>query len=592
MGKITINNKLKINKAVEKLKDLLWLFPFAKKNVFFIIIFSLLGLTGTVTGLVNSLVSKDLVDIITGHKTAELLKTFLLLIGTALLSTLISQVGSIISTKITLTVSNKFQEEVFDSVLSTEWEALSKYHSAELMMRWSGDSATIANNVLTLIPNIINYSISVISALVIVLKRDVSFAIITLLCVPISLLTSRLSLKRMRTGNAASHQSQAKLTSFLQDTFGNMQTIKALDMIKLSCSRLRDYQKDTTDARIRYQWLVAKDSLILTLISLFTTYIIYGWGIYRVWSGVISYGTMTLFLSMSNTLSNSLQSFVRLLPTTVQLANSAKRVRDLCDLPKEADFTRDEVNAFFEAHKTEGISLCVRNLAYKYPTGTEVFSDASFEAHPHEIVSFVGPSGEGKTTMLRFLLSIIRPQSGYGYICAGNSTPEDNQEQVPLTASVRQLIAYVPQGNTMLSGTISDNMRNVNPNATDEDIIEALKTACAWNFVEKLPDGINTVIQERGGGFSEGQAQRLSIARALLRKSPILLLDEATSALDIETEKKVLTNILEDEYPRTTIVTTHRPSVLKTCNRVYSIKGMSCQVLSKEEIHKMIKTYL
>lgn len=592
MGKTSIAEKLKINKIKEKLKDLLWLWPFAKKNLIFIIIFSLLGLSGTVTSLVSSLVSKDLVDIITGHHTAELLKTFIFLIITALLTTLISQATAIITTKITQTVQNKLQGEVFDSIMSTQWEELSKYHSADLMIRWSGDSATISHSVLTLAPDLVNYSIKVISALVIVLQYDASFALITLLCVPISLIASRMSLKRMRTGNMASQQSQTKMTSFMQDTFGNMQTVKALDMIKLCSSKLRDYQKDTTDARIRYQWLVAKNQLILTLVSLFTTYVVYGWGIYRVWTNVISYGTMTLFLSMTNTLSGALENFVRLLPNTVQLANSAKRVRDLCELPKEDDSLRSEVKEFFEEHKSEGISLCVRNLAYAYPTGTEVFKDASFEAHPHEIISFVGPSGEGKTTMLRFLLSIIRPQGGCGYICAGCAVPEDNPEQMPLTASVRQLIAYVPQGNSMLAGTIADNMRNVNPDATDEDIIDALKTACAWNFVEKLPDGINTTLQERGGGFSEGQAQRLSIARALIRKSPILLLDEATSALDIETEKKVLTNILEDEYPRTTIVTTHRPSVLKTCNRVYSIKEMGCKVLSEDDIQQMLKDYM
>lgn len=150
-------------------------------------------------------------------------------------------------------------------------------------------------------------------------------------------------------------------------------------------------------------------------------------------------------------------------------------------------------------------------------------------------------------------------------------------------------MAYVPQGNTMFSGSIADNMRNVKEDATDEDIIEALKLACAWDFVKKLPQGIHSQIQERGGGFSEGQAQRLSIARALLRKSPILLLDEATSALDMHTEKMVLHNIMQDEYPRTTIVTTHRPSVLKQCNRVYSIHDRCCHRLSQEEIAEYIE---
>lgn len=143
----------------------------------------------------------------------------------------------------------------------------------------------------------------------------------------------------------------------------------------------------------------------------------------------------------------------------------------------------------------------------------------------------------------------------------------------------------------MFSGTIAENLRNVKPDASDEEIIEALKLADAWEFVEKLPDGIESKIKERGGGFSEGQAQRLSIARALLRKSPILLLDEATSALDVATERKVLKNIMADTYPRTCIVTTHRPTVLNICTRVYAIREKKCQVLEKSEIERMIKDF-
>lgn len=160
-----------------------------------------------------------------------------------------------------------------------------------------------------------------------------------------------------------------------------------------------------------------------------------------------------------------------------------------------------------------------------------------------------------------------------------------------MSPSTRKLFSYVPQGNTMFSGTIAENLRNVKPDASDEEIIEALKLADAWEFVEKLPDGIESKIKERGGGLSEGQAQRLSIARALLRKSPILLLDEATSALDVATERKVLKNIMADTYPRTCIVTTHRPTVLNICTRVYAIREKKCQVLEKSEIDRMIKDF-
>ena len=263
------------------------------------------------------------------------------------------------------------------------------------------------------------------------------------------------------------------------------------------------------------------------------------------------------------------------------------RLMDIVEMPQE-DYSQDHAVKLFEKqHKTSGIGLTMKDLSYTYHSGTEVFAHASMEAYPHEIIALVGPSGEGKTTMLRLILSLLRAQSGEFQICAGS----DHSQKLNMSPSTRKLFSYVPQGNTMFSGTIAENMRNVKPDATDEEIIEALKLSCAWDFVEKLPDGIQSVVKERGGGFSEGQAQRLSIARALLRKSPILLLDEATSALDVATERKVLKNIMQDTYPRTCIVTTHRPTVLNICTRVYAIRDKRCEVLDEVEIKKMVKEF-
>ena len=167
--------------------------------------------------------------------------------------------------------------------------------------------------------------------------------------------------------------------------------------------------------------------------------------------------------------------------------------------------------------------------------------------------------------MIRLILGLVRPQDGSVTLCASDG------REIPMNAETRHLFAYVPQGNTIISGTIAENMRMVKEDATDEEIIEALKVSCAWDFVEKLPETINSNVGERGRGLSEGQAQRIAIARAVLRDAPVLLLDEAPSALDVTTERNVLRNIVRQHPNKTCIVTTHRPSVLNLCQRVYRV---------------------
>lgn len=584
-------NQIRSGRLTDMSQQISWIYKYAKKHTFFILMYTLLGLSDVLIGLFASLVSRDLVDIITGHQTGALLKTFMLIILTQLAGVLTSQISIYLSTKITLRVDNSLKADIYDQIMTTDWESLSSYHSGDLLTRWSGDVSTISSGILNLAPNLIIYSFKFISALFMVVRHDASFAVFALLSVPLSLYVSRKNLNRMRNNNMDNLNINAKMSSFTQESFSNFQTIKAFDMLHLYSKKLRSLQAQYSSTRIKFQRVSSINSIILVLMSILVTYSTYGWGIYKVWSGAISYGTMTMFLALSSTLSSTVQSLINLVPNTITLTNSAKRLMHIVNLPKEDYSQKDEVAKFFEANKEVGVGLSIRDAAYTYATGTEVFENVSFDAHPHEVIALVGPSGEGKTTMLRLILSIIRAKNGTGYICSGNNIPENGEPTMVLTASTRQLFAYVPQGNTMFSGTIADNMRNVKEDATDDEIIKALEIACAWDFVRKLPDGINTMIQERGGGFSEGQAQRLSIARAILRRSPILLLDEATSALDVQTERKVLQNIMEDKYPRTTIVTTHRPSVLTICKRVYAIRNKHCDILTETEIEEMMRGY-
>ena len=238
---------------------------------------------------------------------------------------------------------------------------------------------------------------------------------------------------------------------------------------------------------------------------------------------------------------------------------------EVAQLPAEEYTHQQEVEQIL-ASKRCALSLQIADMDFSYLPGNCVFRQVQMQAQPGQIVALVGPSGGGKTTMLRILLGIVKVETGSATVTGG-----DPEITLPVSPSTRRLFAYVPQDNTLFSGTVAENLRIMQPEATEQQLQEVLHLACADDFVNKLPQGIHTPLGERGHGLSEGQVQRLCIARALLSKAPVLLLDEATSALDVKTEQKILENIVKAQQNRTCIVTTHRPSVLELSHRVYQI---------------------
>lgn len=579
--------RIRAGRLKEFVRQTKWIYQYARRYWLAMVFYTALGLVGTAVSLISGLISRDMVDIITGHQTGELVKTFCLMIGFNLGNSVVSMISNYASGWISMKVDAEIKAEIFEKILITDWESLTGYHTGDLLTRWGSDASQISSGVLSFIPNAIITLSRFIGAFAMVIYYDWTFAVFAFLGMPVSLILSKTLMNRMVNNNKRSAALGAKMSGFNQEAFSNIQTIKAFDLIRLYVQRLKDLQTEYIQMRLDFQKMSFWTSLLLTTVGLLVSYCSYGWGIYRVWSGAISYGTMTMFLSLSGTLTGALHSLTSLVPTAISLTTSAGRLMDIVEMPCE-DYSRDdEAIDFLRRNRERGIGLDVQGVKYAYNNGTLVFENASLHAEPHEIVALVGPSGEGKTTMLRLLLSLIPMQEGSARVRSLGGSPEE----LALCPSTRKLFSYVPQGNTMFSGTIAENMRSVKPDVTDEEIVSALKLACAWDFVEKLPDGIHSPVKERGGGFSEGQAQRLSIARALIRKSPILLLDEATSALDVATERKLLKNIMSDEYPRTCIVTTHRPTVLNICTRVYAIRDKQCVVLDPDEIDRMINEF-
>ena len=395
---------------------------------------------------------------------------------------------------------------------------------------------------------------------------------------PFMLVMSKFLLSKQREYGKKVREMSSEMMTFEVETFYNFDTIKSFGISSLYGKKMRDWQEKFKDISLKYNMFTIKTNILMSIVGMIVQYAAFGYCLFRLWTRDISYGTMTLFLQQRSNLNGAFNNLVSIIPNFLNSSISAHRIRELAQLKKEVHIPESsEMDAYVE----DGFEVKMRDVNFSYIEGNRVITDSAFVANPGEIVALVGPSGEGKTTMIRLILGLIHPEKGEAYLRASNG------KEVEMNADTRHLFAYVPQGNTILSGTIAENLKMVKQDATEEEMIEALKISCAWDFVKNMEGTVHAKIGERGRGFSEGQAQRIAIARAVLRDAPILLLDEATSALDVTTERKVLRNIIKQRPNKTCIVTTHRPSVLNMCQRVYRVMETKVTELSEEESSKM-----
>lgn len=562
----------------EIIDDWKWIFSYSARYKGVIAFYLILGILSTTLGLVSSVASKYLIDIITGHDTGKLWILITVAVGSTVFSLVFGSILSRINAKISIDISNDIQADIFDQIVDADWLALNNYTNGDILNRFTGDVGTISGNAISWLPSIVLAIYNFVATFCLILYYDWVMALFAFGTAPLMLIMSRFVIKKQRDYNKKMREMSSEVMTFEVDTFYNFDTIKSFGISKLYSKKLRWWQQKFKDISLKYNMFSIKTNIVMSIMGSIVQFAAFGYCLFRLWTNGITYGTMTLFLQQKSKLSSAFSSVVSIIPSFLNSSVSAHRIREIVQLPREVHIPE---SSKMDEFVKDGFTVKMENTNFAYKEGTQVITNSDFIARPGEIVALVGPSGEGKTTMIRLILGLVRPQSGDVTLCAASG------ESVPMNTETRHLFAYVPQGNTILTGTIAENMRMVKEDATDEEIIEALKVACAWDFVEKLPNTINSNVGERGRGLSEGQAQRIAIARAILRDAPILLLDEATSALDVTTERTVLRNIVQQHPNKTCIVTTHRPSVLNLCQRVYRVMQTKVTQLSEEESSRM-----
>lgn len=555
-----IKQKISEGYLQELTGEIRWLRQYLRRYRSTIAVHILLGILGILLGLTSSVAGKYLIDAVTGFQTGSIGRAALFMAGTMVGNIALKAIAGRIGAILDVRVHNEIQADVYRRILNAEWASLEPFRSGDLLNRLGSDVGTISGAVTGFIPSLISGTVQFVGALCIILYYDPTMALIALLGVPLSALCSKLLVTRMRDHSRLMKSIRSDVVSFHQDSFQNLTSIKAFGITDRFCDRMELMQKKYRTAYLDYNLFSVRTGAFMSLIGLVVYSSCFGWGVYRLWTGAISYGSMTMFLQLASTLSGAFSTLIGLVPAVINLSTSISRIMAVTELPTE------ELPAE-ETSRHGPFSIELDRITFSYRDGKSILKDVSFTAHPGDLIALTGPSGEGKTTILRVLLGLIHPCQGSARLIS------DTGHSLPLSAATRQAFSYVPQGRSLFAGTIAENLRMVAPDADDDALWIALRAACAEDFVRAFPEGLDHPVGGRDSRISEGQAQRLAVARALLRGAPILLLDEATSALDQDTESEMLRRIMGSGLTHTCILVTHRPGAMQYCTRSYHIRS-------------------
>ena len=533
-----------------------WLWRAWRGNRLQAIINASLGLLSVVVSLSQVWAVKHAIDV-ASHAVEGSLYWAVALMGGLILCDFAINISAVwVRNILGIKAQNRMQQKMLDRILRSEWQGRERLHSGDVINRLEKDVGNVVVFLTETIPSTVSTLALFLGAFFYLFSMDKLLSVVIIVMLPIFILFSKLYINRMRFLTREVRDSDSKVQSVLQETVQNRMIIKTLESDSMMVDKLENTQSELRQKVVKRTAFSVFSNLILNFGFALGYLIAFLWSAMRMSAGTLTFGGMTAFLQLVNKIQGPARSLTRLVPQFVSVFTAAERLMELEENPLE------EQGDPLLMEAPCGIRFNDVSFAYEKEEG-QVINHLSFDFKPGSCTAILGETGAGKTTLVRMILALIRPQGGEVAIYNG-------KDSATLSPRHRCNLVYVPQGNTLLSGTIRENLRLGRVTATDEEMGNALQLACA-DFVKDLPQGLDNPCAESGGGLSEGQAQRIAIARALLREGSVMLFDEATSALDPETERRLLQNILAN-HDKTIIFITHRPAVVDYCDQVLHVE--------------------